>query len=74
LNPITDLTNVEAKGLKLALSHLIDEGDLEAAAALLDTSIQFVENDTGEIRTFLFQVLFSEACRQLTSAPISRLH
>ncbi len=74
MTPITDLTDAEAKGLKLALSHLIDEGDLEAAISLLETSIQFVETETGGIRAFLFQVLFADACGQLTSAPISRLH
>ncbi|CRL12278.1 hypothetical protein NIT7321_03152 [Phaeobacter italicus] len=74
MTPITDLTDAEAKGLKLALSHLIDEGDLEAAISLLETSIQFIETETGGIRAFLFQVLFADACGQLTSTPISRLH
>ncbi len=71
MNPITDLTDSEAKGLKLALSHLIDEGDLVGAFSLLGTSIEFVETETGGIRAFLFQVLFADACGQPTSAPIS---
>lgn len=74
MTPITDLTTAEAKGLKLALSHLIDEGNLEVAISLLETSIEFVETETGGIRAFLLQVLFADACGQLTSAPTFRLH
>lgn len=69
-----DLTDVESRNLKLAVSHLIDEGNLEEASALLDASMELSKTETGGIRTFLLQVLFADACGQLTASSKSRLH
>lgn len=71
---ITDLTETEVEGIKLALSHLIDEGDLEGAISILETSIEFVETETGGIRRFMFQALFSTVYDDKPAVSNRRLH
>lgn len=50
MTPITNLTKAEAEGIKLALSHLVAEGKLDAAISLLETSIEFTQTETGGMR------------------------
>lgn len=45
--PVTNLIKAEAEGIKLALSHTIEEGKLEAQILLFETSIDFTLAETS---------------------------
>lgn len=74
MTPITDLTKAEAEGIKLALSHLVAEGKLDAAISLLETSIEFTETETGGMRNLMFHALFATAYEDAPKEKKRRLH
>ncbi|EDZ47031.1 hypothetical protein RBY4I_2249 [Rhodobacterales bacterium Y4I] len=71
---ITDLTKAEAEGVKLALAHPSDEGDLEGAISLLDTSIDYAQVEEGGVRILLFHALFANVYEGTPAAQNRRLH
>ena len=71
---ITDLTKAEAEGVKLALYHLVDEGSLEAAISLLETSIEFTQTETGGMRNLMFHALFASVYKGTPAVQNRHLH
>ncbi|MDB2579292.1 hypothetical protein N9Y00_09725 [Tateyamaria sp.] len=74
MTPITVLTKAEAEGIKLALSHLVAEGKLDAAISLLETSIEFTQTETGGMRSLMFHALFATAFEDQPAVANRRLH
>ncbi|WP_170449180.1 hypothetical protein [Ruegeria arenilitoris] len=73
MSHLIKLTHAESEGLKLALAQLIDERDLFAAIALVETSIEFARTDNSELREVMFKSLFALALANPAASSIDRL-